>query len=75
MAISSMDKGEAVGSGVEMWATLRAQIGYAKISISYEVKQAMVYASIELKEVVQAKYRNLEAGESKYRRGFNHETG
>lgn len=42
-------------------------MGHTKISVSYEVKQAMSYVSTELKEVVQAKYRNLEARESKYR--------
>lgn len=51
---------------VEVW-TLGAQMGHTKISVSYEVKQAMSYVSTELKEVVQAKYRNLEARESKYR--------
>lgn len=50
----------------EVW-TLGAQMGHTKISVSYEVKQAMSYVSTELKEVVQAKYRNLEARESKYR--------
>lgn len=42
-------------------------MGHTKISVSYDVKQAMGYVSTELKEVVQAKYRNLEARESKYR--------
>lgn len=56
-----------VEGGVEVWTTLGMQMGCTKTSISYEVKQAMGYASIELKEVVQAKYRNLEARESKYR--------
>lgn len=42
-------------------------MGCTKISVSSEVKQTMGYVSTELKEVVQAKYRNLEARESKYR--------
>ena len=42
-------------------------MGCTKISVSSEVKQAMGYVITELKEVVQAKYRNLEARESKYR--------
>lgn len=42
-------------------------MGSTRISLSYEVKQTMGYVSTVLKEAVQAKYRNLEARESKYR--------
>lgn len=50
-------------------------VHWVLLATKVDTEQAMGCASTELKEEVQAKDRNWGPRESKYRRGFNHETG